>query len=195
MLVRHHQQCLTYFYCTRSVTEPERSQPEQVLRSIVKQMCISPISQERTFPLVAQVYSERKQSYFAKGPLHLEESISLIVQMTNQNLWTHIFIDALDECDPETRHQLVNALSRIVQEASSVIKVFISSRDERDIVPQLRDLPNHYIKASDNTQDIRSFVYHEVERAINGKRLLGGNISENLHSIIINTLIDGAQGM
>ena len=75
------------------------------------------------------------------------------------------------------------------------MKVFVSSRDDIDIVLKLAGVPNIFINASDNHKDIDGFVHHEVDRAITDGRLLHGRVSDELKSHIINTLIDGANGM
>jgi hypothetical protein len=106
-----------------------------------------------------------------------------------------IIIDALDECDPARRHELLTGLDNIIQQSASLVKVFVSSRDDNDIVCQLNHSPNLFIRASDNSEDIERFVHSEVAQCIKDKRLLSGRVSEGLKSRIIATLSDGAQGM
>jgi hypothetical protein len=43
-----------------------------------------------------------------------------------------IVVDALDECDSDTRWELVEALESIT-ESASLVKVFVSSREEGDL--------------------------------------------------------------
>ena len=87
------------------------------------------------------------------------------------------------------------ALERIIQESASLVKVFVSSRDDNDIVCRLAHCPNVLINASDNSKDIEDFVSHMVTQSVEDKRLLGGQVSEELKSQIVTTLIGGAQGM
>ncbi|KAH0556821.1 hypothetical protein GP486_005389 [Trichoglossum hirsutum] len=183
--------CLAYFYCARNTSEPERSNPEDIIRSIVRQMSSLP---EVPIP-VAEIYEDRKKNHFAAGPLSLEESTDIIIKLAADYICTTIAIDALDECDKNTRHRLLKTLDIIVQRSPSLVKIFVSSRDDQDIVLHLGSSPNLYIKASDNARDIQRYVETEVERAIENKRLLGGQVSKDLRKEIIGTLTKQAQGM
>lgn len=106
-----------------------------------------------------------------------------------------IIIDALDECDPARRHEILIALDTIIHRSANLVKVFVSSRDDNDIVCRLTNSPNVYIHATDNGEDIHRFVYTEVNQSLKDQRLLSGIISDHMKSRIINTLIEGAQGM
>ncbi len=77
----------------------------------------------------------------------------------------------------------------------NLIKVFVSSRDDIDIVLRLKHSPNVFIQASDNKEDIENFVHAEVEHSINNHKLLRGQVPSQLKIQIISALIEGAQGM
>ena len=187
------RQGLAFFYCNRNDAEPERAKPEGILRSIVRQLSISGLH-ARFSKVVAEKYKERKCNDFADGPLRLDECVDLIIKLTQQYTSTTIIIDALDECDVFTRHNLLTALSSIMQHGSST-KIFVSSRDDKDITLRLSDLPNLYIKASNNAKDINRYVHFKVEQAVADKRLLDGNVSVSTVQLIIDTLKNKAQGM
>jgi len=144
------------------------------------------------------MYQQRKEDADQDGSepikLSVEDSSELIIALLNYNPAT-IIIDALDECQPNRRYELMNALNDIIKESANLVKVFVSSRDDIDIVLKLAGVPNIFINASDNHKDIDGFVHHEVDRAITDGRLLHGRVSDELKSHIINTLIDGANGM
>jgi hypothetical protein len=185
---------LAYFYCTRNPAEPERADPEEILRSIVRQLsCPSP-----GCPIMKPVtakYNQREEDSFELTKLALEECLELIIQLTELYPSTTIVLDALDECSPNTRHELLQALDDIIQKSAGLVKVFVSSRDDQDIVRKLKDSPNLYICSSDNAEDIRRFVHQEVWRSIKSGRLLHGFVSDDLAQTVIHTLVDGAQGM
>jgi hypothetical protein len=188
---------LSYFYCARNTAESQRSDPDEILRSILKQLsCTLP-----DLPIrepVANAYMKKRAEAEADGceleKLTLVECVELILALMERNPAT-IVIDALDECNTDRRHELLMALDKIVQESVNLVKVFVSSRDDNDIVRRLADSPNLCIRASDNCEDIEYFVRSEVARSINDKRLLGGKVSGELRNRIIITLIEGAQGM
>ena len=187
------RQSLAFFYCNRNGAEPERANPEGILRSIVRQLAISG-PHAGLSKVVAAKYTERECQHFADGPLRLDECVDLIIKLTKEYTNTTIIIDALDECDLNTRHNLLAALSSIMQHGSSA-KIFVSSRDDKDITLQLQGLPNLYIKASNNADDINQYVHFNVKKAVAEKRLLDGNVSEETVQLISNTLTDKAQGM
>ncbi len=106
-----------------------------------------------------------------------------------------IVIDALDECDPVQRQDLLLGLRRLTREAASVVKIFVSSRDDTDIVTRMATSSEVYIKAEDNTKDIERFAEWQVEKAIAEFRILNGEVSAGLEKEIIDTLKSKAGGM
>jgi len=144
---------------------------------------------------VAEKYQSREEQSFVGGPLRLEESVDLIIELTTIYSLTTIVIDALDECDRKTRYKLLGALTSIVQRSPGLVKIFVSSRDDRDVVLHLQKSPNLYIKASNNKRDIFRYVQAEIAQAISQKRLLDGTVSPELTQEIIGTLSKQAQGM
>ena len=86
-------------------------------------------------------------------------------------------------------------LDDIIQNSLGLIKVFISSRDDNDIVCRLAETPNVIIRAADNGKDIERFVKVEVAKSIAEKILVGGEVSTELRDRIVRTLITGANGM
>ena len=173
--------------------ERERANPEGILRSIVRQLSMSG-PHARLSKVVAAKYTEREDKHFADGPLRLNECVDLIIKLTQEYTNTTIIIDALDECDINTRHSLLAGLSSIIQHGSST-KIFVSSRDDKDITLQLQGLPNLYIKASNNAKDIDQYVHSKVEQAVADRRLFNGNVSIEAVRLISETLTRKAQGM
>ena len=183
-----------YFYCSRNASEKERSNPTAILASLVRQMSChedgSPILEP-----VREKYAERKKQGFTSTSPSLEESINLIIALTTYRPLTTIVIDALDECDRVSRPDLLQALERIIFCSSNLVKVFVSSRNDQDIVCHLANCPNLEIEAAKNQADIASFVKSEVHRRISRKELLLGKPLPDLISLIIQKLCDGAHGM
>ena len=144
------------------------------------------------------MYKKRKEEADEDGcepeKLTVKECVELILALLESNPAT-IIVDALDECDPARRHELLKALDEIIQKSANLVKVFVSSRDDNDIFCRLTNSPNVFICASDNSKDIDRYVRSEVTQSIEEKRLLSGNVSEELKCLVITTLIKGAQGM
>ncbi len=179
-----------YFYCARSSAEPKRSDPESILLNIVKQMsCLEP--GEPILDPVRERYKQRQ----ASGSLTLEECTDIIITLTKDRPLTTIVLDALDECVEETRSDLLEALTEILQRSVNLVKIFVSSRNDHDIVCQLTGYPNLKIQAHENHEDIVKFVHSEVEHLMRTKKSTLGKISTTLKQRVIQELCDGAQGM
>ncbi|KAK4107910.1 hypothetical protein N656DRAFT_719196, partial [Canariomyces notabilis] len=184
---------VAYFYCSRNTAEPERSDPAEVLRSIARQLCGDDVSK----PVPEQL---RRVHQFLGAPepgtakLPLDLTIKLILDLLRENPAT-IILDALDECDPGTRHELFEALDAIVANAENVVKIFLTSRNDGDIVCRLASTPNIYINAQKNGFDIMRFIVTELDRVIAQKQLLRGQVPDRLKREITDTLIQRADGM
>jgi hypothetical protein len=189
---------IAYFYCVRNPSEPERADPDEIMRCILKQLSCSKSDLPVREP-VAKRYKQLKEEadddgYEEPPKLTVTESVELIVALLESNPAT-IIIDALDECDPDRRPELLLAFDTIIQNSASVVKIFVASRDDHDILCRLDKSPDIFIQASDNGEDIDHFVRSQVDRSIVDKRLLSGEISIELRERIISVLIGKAQGM
>ena len=106
-----------------------------------------------------------------------------------------IFIDALDECCSGKRHELLGALDSLLERSAHLVKVFISSRDDVDIVLRLQKHPNIYINIYDNKDDINRFISARIEKAQTDGRPLKGLVSSELKTFITENLAMKAGGM
>lgn len=184
-------EALAYFYCKHDAAGP--SDPDVIMRTIVKQL-----SYLRDGPLqdpVLKIYEAREKDGFSSGLLRFEESLDLINSLVNIYPQTTIIIDALDECDADKRARFLRALTKIMDSSIKPVKIFVSSRDDGDIVLRLENSPNLYIEASDNIGDIECFVHSEVTSCIKEKTLLRGQVTDDLRESMIHSLIDGSHGM
>ena len=184
---------LAYFYCARDAAEPERANPEKVLLSIARQLSGTDVTKPLCEATIHRYAAFRKAGLDARS-LSMQETVELILSLLFDTPAT-IVIDALDECDPARRHDLLDSLDAIIQNSANVVKILVSSRDDGDLVCRLETSPNLYISAKYNAGDIERFIWHEVSSAIEKKRLLNGRVSEYLRNQIIKTLEAGSQGM
>ena len=140
------------------------------------------------------MYQKMEKPRPGENCLSLNLTVDLILLVLQENPGT-IIIDALDECDPLERYNLFGSLDKIVKQSSNVVKVFLTSRNDGDIVCRLSSTPNIYINAQKNKLDIQRFIVSEVEKAVVQKRMLNGNVSKELQARIKMTLNQGADGM
>ena len=125
-----------FFYCARSTAEPERSKPTEIMGAFLRQLA-SVQSDLRIKDPVAEEYGKRRKDAekdnSALKKLTVQDCTRLIIELTKQHPAT-IVLDALDECEKHTRHELLEAFDEIISESTEVVKVFVSSRDDIDIV-------------------------------------------------------------
>ncbi|KAH6964919.1 hypothetical protein EDB82DRAFT_436112, partial [Fusarium venenatum] len=186
-----------YFYCARNPAEPKRGAPIEILRSLLKQLAFSH-ADGAIRDVVAELFEEKDKVAEREGceieQLTIEECVSTILRILEEQPAT-IIIDALDEVDPKKRQKLLSALQRIIRNSSSLVKVMVSSRDDSDLRAHLSNLPNIYIRADDNAQDIRRFTHHYVQQALDNGALLNGVISDDLKANLLEHLDRKAMGM
>jgi hypothetical protein len=126
------------------------------------------------------------------------ETEDLLNKMIEQNSQTILVIDALDECEEDSRHSLMTVLSELVEKGLPV-KVLISSRRDDDITAEFEHKDNFNISATDNGKDIMSFVRGKINEYRNfcsrGRRRAGSVISDELEQQIIDVFMDKSNGM
>ena len=183
-----------YFYCTRSAAEPDRSNPHAVLASVLRQLsCVQPDA-----PILSPViekYRSQGEGFSSNG-LDLDDSRDLIVRLIEDYSMTTIVVDALDECDPLMRQSLLDVFEHILKESSGLVKIFVSSRNDQDIVWTLRDYPNMDISSDKNTADIKAYVKTETMKLVNkGQLLRNSRAKDKMAASIVEQISDGADGM
>ena len=189
---------LAYFYCTRSSAEAERSNPDEIMRSILRQLTVSQGSASTIHEQVLQEF-ERRQAVarvdgFEIDKFQAAECARLILDTTAVNPAT-IVIDAVDEIESSFRHVLLSAQIQIVQDSSSVVKVFVTSRDDSNIHVLLSDAVALRITNKNTRRDMDDFVHQVVSSAIQSRRLLNGVISDDLKQELVGGLIGAAGEM
>lgn len=189
---------LAYFYCTRNSAEAERSNPDEILRSILRQLTVSHGSSSTVHERILQEYERRQAVAKADGfdvlRLQAADCVRLILDTTAANPAT-IVIDAVDEVQRSSRHVLLSALTQIVQQSLGIVKVFVTSRSDTNIHVQLEGAVAMRIENEHTRRDMDDFVYQQVSSLIQNRRLLNGTVSESLRQKIIRVLIAGAGEM
>jgi len=118
-----------------------------------------------------------------------------MISLINAYRRTAIIINALDEADPKKRRKSLDTLKAIMETSSSLVKIFVSSRDDGDIVRTLKGEPNLFIEAKDNSQDIEWFVQREITQCIMEGRLLEGVVSDETKIQVMSCLVNKVNGM
>jgi len=189
---------IAYFYCTKNSAEPERRDPDDIMRSIVRQLSTSHGCPSKFDERVLREYERRQEvakiDGFETTRLQAAECVRLILDTTAVNPAT-IVLDAVDEINSNSRHILFSALNQIVQDSLNVVKIFVTSRDDAQIHAFLSNTVAIRIRNEHNRKDIDNFVHREVCSAIRNRRILNGVVSDNLKQDLMDTLIAGAGEM
>lgn len=189
---------VAYFYCTRNPAEPERGKPTEILASLLRQLSLN--TQGEISAVVIDSFKKRQTVAKREGTVMTHLNLSELRALTLKIIRSlsepvTLFIDALDECDPKERHDLLAFLDRVRQVPSQAVKIFVSSRDDGDLCRKLRHEPNIYIRPADNRDDINRYIDHVLARAVSSGRFLDGAMSDSARDQVSNTLKHKAHGM
>jgi hypothetical protein len=163
---------------------------KNILRSFVKQLSISS-SQDMIQDCLVQLYNQKRREGFSSNKLSFAESEALLFQLIRPYSRTFLVLDALDECDKSLRGQLIEVFNRLLSTAKG-LSIFISSRRDADIKYQFEKKANVEIEATDNQNDIITFVAERIESSQLKRRI---KIPENLQRDVIQTILDKSEGM
>ncbi|KAG9198591.1 hypothetical protein G6514_009833 [Epicoccum nigrum] len=168
-----------YFYCSRNPTEPARSDPQAILASLARQLSSTQPGKPLLQPSI-DLYDEEEAKGFVSGQPRLDESLKLIMQLIELYPQTTIVLDALDECNPATRLDLLRALEHLLQHSCSLLKGYL----------------NLEIDSRRNSNDIAQFVNAEVERLIkDGKLLRNSKSRDDMREMIVRKVTKDAAEM
>ncbi|KAH6889612.1 hypothetical protein B0T10DRAFT_486475 [Thelonectria olida] len=184
-----------FFYCSRNTAEPERSDASAILASIVRQLS-TPHPKGPLLPAMVKEYDEREVATFSSAKIPFDKSKKLVLQLLESYKHTAVtvVIDALDECND--RRLLLDWLGDILKESPCLLKIFVSSRDDGDIVYQLEAYANLTLSSDLNSRDIAAFAHSETKRLVDRGHLLRySKRKEELRHQIIEEITSGAHGM
>lgn len=175
-----------YFYCKDD--ENNRKDPLCVLQSYVRQLSTAIGSPGHMRKGLRQFSDEAKRQ---GSHLGFKECHTQLLESVNGYSQTTFILDALDECDPVLRGELIKMILNLVSKSDRPLKVLISSRPDHDIRTSFMSGPNIDILAMNNQDDIKRFVNDQIDNSVRWKERL----SPSLRSHIVKTLLEGSQGM
>lgn len=191
---RGFKPALYYFFCRRDGNRPE--QAVNVLRSIIRQLFWAMPSHNP----VETLYKDWESDGFARATFNVKKLFSLMRQclaiLSRQSITrrTFILIDGLDECDPLSRHQLIQIIRTLESDTCIQAKFFVTSRRRTEVALGLENCRKICITPSYSLSDIVRFVLSEVDKAISEKRLLKGDVMNETRGKIVSTLVNDSGG-
>ncbi|TIA51473.1 hypothetical protein D6C77_08851 [Aureobasidium pullulans] len=187
---------IAFFYCSKNPGELERADPCQILRALAKQIALSEDQTGILAPVISIHKNKRiqaEQDGLSPPSLNLSECKKLILELTAMTPAT-IIIDAIDECNSITRHQLLTALEEILIHSHKPVKILVSSQKARDIDVRLDKFACIMVNEKQNKNDIDAFVDLQVATAIESKQMLAGRVSLDLSNRVASILKTKAEG-
>ncbi|KAJ5152823.1 Galactose oxidase/kelch beta-propeller [Penicillium canariense] len=188
---------LAYFYCSRDTAEPQRANPRSILACIARQLSRRSSSQ----PIAPPTLALHKKLHSMDGSINapsIAQLRDLIKELTEIYDRSMIVVDALDECEAETRGELIDALEALT-ESVSLVKIFVSSREEGDLRLSLQTHSGLHVTSLENGEDIRRFVEYETDSLTRKNQLLAyirkKQAKEELTKLIKEDVISKANGM
>lgn len=188
---------LAYFYCAKDTFERERSDPDEIMRSLVRQITLDDSHVQVHEALIMDFErreAEAKVDGFDVPRLRVSECVRLMLDALGANPAV-LVVDAVDEVQEDRRHELLDGLCQLTRESASVVKVFVTSRNNNNILALLPGALTIGIQRDDNKADMELFVRHHVTRAVKSRRLLNGVVSDELEEYLIQMLCAKAEEM
>jgi ankyrin repeat domain-containing protein 50 len=176
---------LAFFYCNRN--ETERQNPLSVLRSFLRQLSTIASDHDSMQKNLRQLHI---QTRLKASKLSMDFCRDLLLEFINLYPKTTLVLDALDECDKRKRGALIETFDYFLDHALRPVKIFISSRPDGDIKERFKGRANIEIQATDNHDDIATFVESEITKHRRWEK-----ISPGLQEEIVETLRTRSHGM
>ncbi|KAL6401079.1 Ankyrin repeat protein [Ilyonectria robusta] len=181
----HDQEGVSYFYCNRN--EEERRQPLSIFQSYVRQLAAP---QGRPAHMRTQLKKLCLETRQKGSVLNFGACEDELLESINGYSKTTLILDALDECEQESRWDLVSAMERLMSRAKKPLKIFIASRPDAETRDLFISQPNIEIQARDNQADIEKFVIEEINKGGRQRR-----ISPRLREKIVNVILESSHGI
>lgn len=160
---------VAYFYCSKNPAESERSDPDEIIRSILRQLtCKSglvPTIDERILREFEYQRANARKDGFELERLETAECVRIILNIATVSP-VIIVLDAVDEDPSKSRHVLLSGIMRIIRDSLSMVKIFITSRDDNNVQLLLPDAFAFRVEKKYIKKDMDDFVHRELSLAI-----------------------------
>jgi len=144
---------------------------------------------------IADAYRKRTSDGQRTSKLSLLESQALLVELADVYEQTTICIDALDEVEPSTRKNQLQALKFVMEKSNSLVKIFATTRMDVDIALQFEMFPRIELQPDDNVSDIERFIKESIQTGIDDRELLDAAVGDDLKAEIYKVLGERSKGM
>lgn len=174
-----HDGGFAYFYCSRS--DPVRRETKHILRSYISQLARVP-----NYPTMMEknIYALYLKAKKEKRGFSTDECEMALMELINFYPRTTLILDALDECEMDTREALARIFRNLVDKGEGTVKVFIASRKETDIEEYLGSQRLVEISTTDNKDDIEKYIEVEMAKVGGLWRAVSTEVKEQVKKMI-----------
>ncbi|KAK1540024.1 uncharacterized protein CCOS01_01338 [Colletotrichum costaricense] len=142
-----------HFYCDRGVAG--RRDVKSILSSYMVQL--STVSRHRN-RWHTKLLMFCRDVAASRRSLEISECKRFVRDMVNAYPRSILVLDGLDECEENSRSQIVRFFRDLVKESDRPVKIFISSRPEADILELMGTSTCIQISTADNEKDIEKYI-------------------------------------
>lgn len=134
------------------------------------------------------LYLKAKKEY--RG-FSTDECETALTELTKFYPRTILILDALDECEVDTREVLALFLRNLVDKGEGTVKLFIASRKEAEIEQHLGSQKLIKISTADNKGDIEKYIEEEIGKV----HVLWSSVSAEVKQQVKKTIGEKSDGM
>ncbi|KAL7932068.1 hypothetical protein V8C35DRAFT_308389 [Trichoderma chlorosporum] len=168
-----------YFYCSRS--DQVRRETKYILRSYISQLARVPNHPTKMEKHIYTLYLKARREKRGFSSAECETALAKLINFYPR---TTLILDALDECEVDTRETLSRILRNLVDKGESTVKVFIASHKEADIEENLGSQKLIEISAADNKDDIEKYIKEEAAKIGGVWRSVSAEVKEQVKKTI-----------
>ena len=180
-----HQVAIVYYYC--DYADHRSLQTHRILGTILKQLI-----PENEIPseMEAKILRAYKDGTRIPETSELVDLVCFLMQ-----LWpvVYIVLDGLDECEKSPRQDILSFLERLATLANAIVHIFVSCRDEDQLLRSLKAYSRIQLTSAALETDIKSFVEGSVRARIVSRQLTVQN--PELEHQIVWELVQKSHGM
>jgi hypothetical protein len=204
--IRIHAQAvpIAYFYCGDS-TNGDGVDACDVLRSLIRQLAVIDHHSRQIHRQALSEYERKCKDANEEDSevekLNCSECVALLAELLRANPAV-LVIDGVDEIYAEppprtTKYELLRSLAKLRDVAASVVKIFLTSREDGQISRWAGDhsVQGMHVRDATVRVDMEHFVKHCIDRSISEHKILDGQLSASLQARITSYLLERADGM
>ncbi|KAL0939788.1 uncharacterized protein CTRU02_206398 [Colletotrichum truncatum] len=169
-----------HFYCDRS--NIDRRNAKSVLSSYIVQLLAVSRHQHKWHGLLRPFCDD---SDAARRGLELTDCKRIVTQLIETYPRSILVLDALDECEEESRQDLIDFFRGLVDEATKPVKIFVSSRPETDIAKSMGRSNIIEISTLDNKGDIERYIHTVLRKHRPGSVWEENRIQDNVKEALL----------